>query len=62
MDDAADHTPIVDPRNPANLVWKQRPKPLELLFTQPELAQIRAPAIAEPESLSGRYGNPVYRS
>jgi len=52
----------MNPRNPSNLVRQQRPKPLELLFTQPELAQTHAPAVAEPESHSRRQGNPVYGS
>lgn len=62
MDDAADHAPVIDPRNPSHLVRQQRSKPLELLFTQPELAQIQAPAVAELESNSCRQGNPVYAS
>jgi hypothetical protein len=62
MDDAADHTPVINPSNPSNLVRQQRPKPLELLFTQPQLAQTHAPAVAEPESHSRRQRNPVYGS
>jgi hypothetical protein len=50
VDDAADHTPIIDPRYPAHLVWQQRLQPIELPLTQPELAQRHAPATAEPES------------
>jgi len=33
MDDAADHAPIVDPRNSAKLVRKQRPKPPDPLVS-----------------------------
>jgi hypothetical protein len=62
MDDAADHPPIINPGNAAHLARQQRPKPLELLFTQPEFAQIHAPAVAEPESHPSRHGNPVYGS
>jgi hypothetical protein len=54
VDDAADHPTVINPRNSSNLVRQQRPKPLELFFTQPELAQIHAPAVAEPESHSCR--------
>jgi hypothetical protein len=62
MDDAADHPPVIDPRDASDLVRQRQTKPLELLFAQPELAQIQAPAVAEPESHSRRQGNPVYGS
>jgi hypothetical protein len=62
MVDAADYTPVINPRNPSNLVRQQRPKPLELFFAQLELAQTHATAVAELESHSRRQGNPVYGS
>ena len=62
MDDAADHPSVIDPGNAPHLMWQHRPQPLELLLTQPELAQVHAPVIAEPESQSGHRGNPVYGS
>ncbi|MET4664989.1 hypothetical protein [Sphingomonas sp. PvP056] len=62
MDDYADHTAVINLRNPSNFVRQQRPKPLELIFTQQEHAQNHAPAVAEPESHSRLQGNPVYGS
>jgi hypothetical protein len=52
VDDTADHTPVVYPGYAPHFVRKKRPKPLELPLTQPELAQIEASAIAQPESHS----------
>ncbi|KKC28028.1 hypothetical protein WP12_00060 [Sphingomonas sp. SRS2] len=62
MNDPTDHAPVIDTGDPAHLIRKQWPKPLELLFTQPKLAQIHAPAVAEPESHPSRRGNPIYGS
>jgi hypothetical protein len=45
---------VIDPRNFLDLVWQQRPKPLELLFAQLEPAQIHASGVAEPVSHSRR--------
>jgi hypothetical protein len=41
MDDAADHPPVIDPRNFTKLVRQQWPKPLQLLIAQPEPAPIQ---------------------
>jgi hypothetical protein len=50
---------VIDPRNTTHLVGQQRPKPLQLLLTQPELPHIHAPVVAEPESHPSRPVNPV---
>ena len=63
MHDAADHTPVIDPRNATGFVRQQRGKPPELFIAQPEIVRhLQTPTVWKFESDNSRSIKQFYGS
>lgn len=63
MHDAADHPPVINPRDTPRIRWQQRRKPPKLLIAQPEIIRhLQAPTVWKLESDYTRIINPFYGS
>ena len=63
MNDTADHSAVIDPRNASRVRRQERLKPAELRLCKPEMLRHRiAPTVWGSESQPRFSGNPVYGS